>query len=378
MGKKTGEKKATLAESFIKFQIEVKSKEIEEFKEEIKQLEAKNQKLVELRDQLREEQQGHLSVLRKQAKEQEKKLEEKEVGSKAQVEQAVRHNLELVHIHEEELAELHRQLASVQAQAVELQVHRQTWQLYKNVESVAHQQHIQKLQSELNSLQKNFQAMSENIEYSLKATICKIDKNTSQLIEGEKLLARERALKQVDKHSLQKIKKNDWLKKELAVYLEEVSVLEEAVKNLEEENLEHMRQLFDHRLSDVQISSNALLTQAEDLEQKLSLPDERAAEIGREQHQQSGELEKDETDHSCKPSSPTHHLSTLLYGSQCDLREPLHLGPLEQKLLSVVGQAMPLYPLPCDPEDLDTLTHLGLFQAQDGTLTTNIIRNKFQ
>lgn len=59
------------------------------------------------RDQLREEHQGHLSVLRKQAKEQEKKLEEKEVASKEQVQQAVQHNLELTHIQEEELAGTH-------------------------------------------------------------------------------------------------------------------------------------------------------------------------------------------------------------------------------------------------------------------------------
>ncbi|XP_053543034.1 uncharacterized protein LOC124629043 [Ictalurus punctatus] len=102
------------------------------------------------------------------------------------------------------------------------------------------------------------------------------------------------------------------------------------------------------------------------------------AEVGREQHQQSGELEEDEIVHSCKPSSPTHHLSALLSGIQSDLRETLHLGPLEQKLLIVVGQAMPLSPLLSDPEDLEKLIKLGQIQAQDGTLTTNIIRNKFQ
>ncbi|KAF4082002.1 hypothetical protein AMELA_G00146780 [Ameiurus melas] len=271
------------------------------------------------RDELREKHQGHLSVLRKQAKEQEKKLEEKEVASKEQVEQAVQYNLELAHIQEEELAEY--------------------------------------------------------IECSLKAAVSEIDKNTSLLIEREKHLARERALKQADKHSFQKIKKNDWLKKELAVYHEEVSILDAAVRKLEEENLEHMKEL--HRLNDAQISCNMLLMQAEDLEEKLSLP-ERTAEVGREQHQQSGELEEDEIDHSCKPSSPTHHLSTLLSGSQSDLRESLHLGLLEQKLLCVVGQAMPLSPLPSDPEDLDKLKQLGQIQVQDGILTTNIINKKFQ
>lgn len=58
------------------------------------------------------------------------------------------------------LQDLHRQLTSVQAQVVELQVHRQAWQLYKNVGSVEHQQQIQKLQSNLDSMQKNFQEKS--------------------------------------------------------------------------------------------------------------------------------------------------------------------------------------------------------------------------
>ncbi|XP_047663600.1 coiled-coil domain-containing protein 83-like isoform X2 [Tachysurus fulvidraco] len=375
MGKKTTEKKVTLAESFMQFQIEVQSKEIEKLKQDVWEIEDKNQKLVELRDQLREEQQEHLSVLHKQAKEQEKKPLEKEVASKEQVEQAVQHNLELTCIQEEELAELNRKLMSVQGQVGELQVQRRAWQLYMNMDSVDRQQQIQNLESELDSIQHKFQAISEYVECSLKADICKIDEITSRVIEKEKQLATERALKQVDKHRFQMIRQNEWFKKQLAVYQEEVSVLEAAVKNLEEENLEHIKHLFEQRLEDKQISS-AFLTQAENLEHnKFSLP-EKAAEIGKEQHQQSGELEEDGMDHSC--TSPTHHLSTLLSGSQSNIGEPLHLGLLEQKLLSVVGQAMPLYPLPSDSEDLDTLTHLGLFQAQDRTLTPNNIHNQFQ
>ncbi|XP_060753049.1 coiled-coil domain-containing protein 83-like [Tachysurus vachellii] len=340
-------------------------------------MEDKNQKLVELfqRDQLREEQQEHLSVLHKQAKEQEKKPLEKEVASKEQVEQAIQHSLELTCIQEEELAELHRKLTSVQGQVEELQAQRRAWQLYMDMGSVDRQQQIQNLESELDTIEHKYQALSEYVECSFKADICKIDEITSRLIEKEKQLATERALKQVDKHRFQMIGKNDWFKKQLAVYQEEVSVLEASVKNLEEENLEHMKHLFEQRLEDVQISSRAFLTQSENLEHnKLSLPEK--AEIGKEQHQQSGEFWEDEMDHSS--SSPTHHLNTLLCGSQSNIREPLHLGLLEQKLLSVVGHAMPLYPLPSDSEDLDTLTHLGLFQEQDRTLTTNNIHNRFQ
>lgn len=56
------------------------------------------------REQLKEEQLGHIKVLRKQAKEQESKLEQREVVNKEQVEQALQQNLELVRSQEKELA----------------------------------------------------------------------------------------------------------------------------------------------------------------------------------------------------------------------------------------------------------------------------------
>lgn len=41
---------------------------------------------------------------------------------------------------------------------------------------------------------------------------------------------------------------------QIAVYQDDVSVMDASVRNLEEENLEHMKQLFEHRLNDVQTS----------------------------------------------------------------------------------------------------------------------------
>ncbi|XP_058267731.1 coiled-coil domain-containing protein 83 [Hemibagrus wyckioides] len=378
MSKKTRKKQATGVHSFLEFQNEVKRKEIEEVEQLITKLEAKNQELVKLRDQLREEQQQTFRVLYDQTKEQEKQLEEKQLVNEEQVEQAIQHNLELKRIQDEELAELNRKLVSVQEQVMERQVYlEQQRQLYESVDSAELQQRIQNLESELVANEKKFQAMSEHIERSHKAEISEIDENMSKLLEEEMQVASKKSLKQVDRHKCPEIKRrNEWLKREIAVYQEEISVLEADVKNLEEENLELVKELLECRLHNVQISSNAFLTQGPDLEHKLSLPG-KAAEIGKEQHQQSGELEKDEMDHSCKPSSSTHHPKTLQCSSQSNPREPLHLDPLEQRMLCVVGQAMPLYPLPSDSEDLDT-THLGLFQAQDETLATKMIRKQFQ
>ncbi|KAI4902395.1 hypothetical protein NFI96_027505 [Prochilodus magdalenae] len=352
------------------------------------------------RDQLRKELLAHTHALHNQAKEQEKRLEQKEVVNKEEVEQAKKHNLELMCSQEEELAELTRSLEELKAQVAESHKEQQVWLHYKTVGSVEHQQQIQNLQSELTALQTSFEEISEYIKHSLDSTVKDIDKKTSQLMDEKKQQATEvktyvsadnlhGAIKRLDKSSCQEVMENEWLRKEIANYHEEVSVLDTTVRRLEEENLDHMKQLFELRLSNLQIPRSVFLRQVAGLEQsvqKLTLteaaaelgsgpssPPESGAEAGgAQQQQQAVELERDETDPSWKPSSPPHDLARLLYGSQDDLREPLHLGPLEQKLLSVVGQAATLHPLPSDAEGL------AIFHTEDWSITTRTIHNKFQ
>ncbi|KAL6473086.1 hypothetical protein MHYP_G00192740 [Metynnis hypsauchen] len=394
--KRRNEDRTPPAEAFIQFQIQVKRKETEDFKNEISELEAKNQKLTELRDQLREEQLALIRELNKQAKEQEKELEQREVVNKEQLEQAQRYNLEITHRQEEELAELCRKLEVLKLQVTDCQKERQVLLQYKSVGSIKHLQQIQNLQSEIINLQNRFEKMSENMKRSLDATFNEIDKKTSQLIDEKKQQAVETAIKQLDKSSWQEIKENDRLKRELVIYHKEVSILKTAVRGLEEENLEHVKRIFEHRLNDLQISRNVFLTQAAGLEQMdssgLELTLTETAELGScplpppnsrseargAQQKQAVELEKDEADPSCKPLSPPHDLTMLLYGSQNNLKELLHLGPLEKKLLSVVGRAVTLHSLPSDSEDLAMSTHTGPSHTQDWALTTPIIRNKFQ
>lgn len=236
MSKKTGGKKTKgkgkegkkdPGETFLLFQIEVKMKEIEKFKKEIKELEAMNQQLNALRHQLLEEQQENLNMLHKQAKEQEKNLKKKKVTNKEDEEQAVQSNLKLARMQEEELAELGSRLSRVQAEVEELQGQVQALHLYKDVGSAVHQEQIQKLQSELKYMQKSFQVMSENSKSSLKEAIDKIDN-----AEEEKQLARQRAIEKLNKPTKPESNKNKWLKKEIAAYQEEISLLEAAVRNL--------------------------------------------------------------------------------------------------------------------------------------------------
>ncbi|XP_066507525.1 coiled-coil domain-containing protein 83 isoform X1 [Hoplias malabaricus] len=400
--KRADRDKTTPAEAFIRFQIQVKRKEIEELSGEVSELESKNRKLSELWDQLRDEQLSHIRELQKQAKEQEKKLEQGEVENKEQVEKAQQMNIKLIHNQEQELAELCKRSADLQVRVAEQQQERQVCLKYKNTERLKYRQQIQTLQSELKILQKNYEDMSENIKCSFDATVSEIDKKSSQLIDAKKQQATEKAIKHLDKWSCQEIKENDCLKRVLAIYRKEVSILDATVTSLEQENLKLLKQLFEERLSDLQTSRNGFLTTEAELKQddtsnmeqslhKLTLTDKAAepgsrlvpppdsrAEAGGVEQQQAVELEGDETEPSCKPPSCAHKLPLRLYGNHNDLREPLNMDPLEQKLLIVVGRPMTLHTLHSDTEDLATSTHLDQFQTQEWSLTTRLIHKKFQ
>ncbi|XP_062392662.1 coiled-coil domain-containing protein 83 isoform X2 [Sardina pilchardus] len=389
MGKKTSDEDASLAESFIDFQIQVKRKEIEEFKEDVAQLESEKQKLLELRDQLREEQKGHITVLRKQAKEQERKLEQRGEVNKEQVEDALHQNLELSRNKEKELAELNQGLKCLVEQVVALQAEREIWLQYKHVGRHKDKERTDHLKEELAGLQKNFEEMAENINRSLEVTFNEIDKKKVQLMDDKKQLASERAIKLLDKNTRQEIKENGWLKKEVAVYKMEVSIMEEAVQKLEEENLKLTSDLFTQRLEDLQISRNVFLTQAaglgpsdsftlEDTFMKKDSTVQVRGHMAVVQAAVDGVVTQAEIgDRGCSGGSPAavseegwpQDLRPLLYGGQIHLKETMHLGSLEQKLLSVVGQTMPLHTASPD-------THCS--GGDDWPVTVHIIRNRFQ
>lgn len=293
---------------------------------------------------------------------------------------------------------LHSELRRLEEKAVVLLAERQIWLEYKNVGRLEHLQQIRHLEDELARMQRGYQDMADNIKRSLKVTFNEIDKKTIHLIDEKKHLATEKAVKHLDKHSKQEIRENEWLQRELAVYKKEVSLTEVAVQKLEEENLEHMSQLFEQRLDYLEISRHVFLTQVAGLgpcesseravnREVLSSPATGPDARGAEGH--GRELEGDETDGSCRFAAPQptepplRDLSVLLYGSKTHVQgEPMHLGPLEQKLLSVVGQAVPLHPLPAE-ESSSPGSHgssaPGLPQApEDWPLTARIIHNRFK
>ncbi|XP_066556186.1 coiled-coil domain-containing protein 83 [Amia ocellicauda] len=443
MGKKkpaAPEDKMTLAEAFITFQIQVKRKEIEEFLSEVSQLEEKNQRYKKRKKQLTEEQTGHIRTLLKQAKEQERDLEQSEVVNREQVEQAQREYWELARTSDHQLEELRRELRGLEQKVLAGHSERRCWLAYKTVGSQEHGLQVQLLEGELRQLQRDFQEIAglclsvhfpcggavpnnplgeciyicfvffsffvcfaDHIQRSLDVTVSEIDKKTEKLIDETKHFATETAIKHLGKHSRQEIRENEWLKKEITIYNREVALLENAVQKLEEENLAIVNEMFEHRLGNLKISRKVFLTEAAGLDvidtgmlgedfDKLYLTDQPdapsrpihfllAAAEGGNGLGVPRELEGDERGASCSrpadqpTASPAQDLRVALYGSQVNFQEPMQLGPLELKLLSVVGQAMPIHQAQSSPRQ-DCGPRTGR-ETEDWPVTSNMIQSRF-
>ncbi|NXN62857.1 CCD83 protein, partial [Himantopus himantopus] len=72
-----------------------------------------------------------------------------------------------------------------------------------------------------------------------------------------------------------------------------------------------------------------------------------------------------------KSFTPT--LDSLLYEDEKDFQEYLKLGPLETKLMCVVGRAMPIHK---EPEEMPSRSHLedGIIGKSDGRITAQMIK----
>ncbi|XP_065112560.1 coiled-coil domain-containing protein 83 isoform X2 [Paramisgurnus dabryanus] len=233
--------------SILQFQIQIKRNEIEDYKREICQQEDKKKTLIKRLEQLKEEQSGHVCELRKQIKEKEKILDQKEQWSKEQVEHNVKENIMLKHNHGKELEELHCKLARLQVQKEVLQAEKEPWLLYKKEGMLENQQKIEKLEKDIADSQRIFQEMSEYYQRSHALGIEDIDRKTAQQSEEIKQQSLKKVYKNVVRRNEMELKENERLKKEVDVYFKKISELESNVWKLEMENLEHV----DKLLSDI-------------------------------------------------------------------------------------------------------------------------------
>ncbi|XDV54317.1 hypothetical protein PO909_022625 [Leuciscus waleckii] len=227
------------AEAFIQFQIQVKKKEIQDSKDEMCQLEDKKQNMIKLLEQLREDKTRHGLELKKQIKERQRDLEQRQREDEELVKQTTRENLELKQEQENQLEELRCKLARLQVQVEELQTDRQEWLQYKNEGSIKDHKKIEKLEKRIASTQMNFQELSDHFQRSLAGAVEKTKQNEAQSIEDINHLALK-VLQSADTSSSIYVQRYSNLPCQVPLYINRVAVLESTVQQLEKENLEHV------------------------------------------------------------------------------------------------------------------------------------------
>uniref|UniRef100_A0A9J7XD44 Coiled-coil domain containing 83 n=1 Tax=Cyprinus carpio carpio TaxID=630221 RepID=A0A9J7XD44_CYPCA len=342
----------SLSEAFIQFQIQVKREEIQDFEEEICQLEDKKQKLIKLQEQLREEHRGHVRELQKKMKEQERNLEQRQREDEEQVECTARENLELKHKQEKELEELRCKLARLQVQVKELQEEQQE--------------------------------ISEYFQRSLVAAINETEQKVAQSLKDGIQLAFERAKENLDNTSKLEIKEMHWLKKQVPLYNEKVAVLESTVHKLEEEILDlvSLSPGNEFLVQSASLGSH----DAHNMDRNIMKinPEETSELVDRARYplqpltEVKGAQQKSNVTASGSTTTSSPPDFSEMFSGQADFTGLTHLGSLEQKLLWVIGKAYPLHPPPNDPADMGEEMTFDLLQTERWPVTTDIIHRTFK
>ncbi|XP_071956060.1 coiled-coil domain-containing protein 83-like [Antedon mediterranea] len=365
-GKKPSEPEMTIKEAILAYQINIKEKSLEEFMYEIKGLEEQNTRHKERNQRLKEEQLYHIKTLLKEAKDDDKDVEQKSVISKAEVETTMKEKWAIEKQELKHIEEIEQEIAKRKLEVEEAKGHVTKWQNYKEKGSHVHTKQIIVLEHELGDMQNSFLEMQGHLEKTLGVAKDEIRKSTEQRLDEQKYIASEKAMTTLDKFSTQEVKDNDWLKRETHIHREEKNSLQEEVEQLEHENLGIMSELFDCKVSDLKISRNFFLSQYsdEDTQRKFGLLEndlsqieptsskivsgsrplsatQRAVEakLASLKLREDGASSGAESDHL--DDDPTECL--LRYEDE-EFDEYLKLGPVELKLLSISGEQKPIHP----------------------------------
>ncbi|XP_048349222.1 coiled-coil domain-containing protein 83 [Sphaerodactylus townsendi] len=385
-------------EALLEYQIQIKEEIIDQLLVEIKRLEDINERCLQRNEDLKAEQAGHIRALLATLKEQEKELEKIEVVTRDDVEKAMKEKWQYIKDQEKLIKDMRSQINQFEQKLQVKQAEIDYWLEYKRTGSGDHAQQIQVLEQDILKLRADLEEMIEFFRIALEETKQKIDKYTLKQMELKKEWATENAVKHIDKISCREIKEYEWLKEEVAIYRKEVNELEASAHALEEENIYLIKKLYNRRLRYLRIPRNIFLTQIaglqlteEELESMESkeLPEQGASsqmfpllhckihqpepisfspsevvlatevagerEEGEEGDEREKQLESPSELVYLRGQSTSEFLPPLLYEDTADFKEYTEAGPLEVKLMSLVGRAKPLHE---DAKEMPSLTWL--------------------
>ncbi|KAF7251159.1 Coiled-coil domain-containing protein 83 [Varanus komodoensis] len=379
------------------FRIQIKEEIIDQLLYDIKTQEAKNDRCKERNQHLKEEQIGHIRALLTSLKEQEKELEKIEIVTRDDVEKAMKEKWQYVKDQDKLIKDVRLQIHYVEQKLLRKQTEVDYWLAYKNVGSTEHAKQIEYLEMDIKKLKEDLEEMTEFFRLALEETKEKIDKSTLRQMEQKKEWATENAVKHIDKISCREIKEYEWLKEEasVAAYRKEVSLLEDSIHELEAENIYLINKLFEYKLQFLRVPSqvacdqliNKTFTRGENerrlVVSKLFLTQGAGLQMPgegslREQGSPYAGLKSEENSEAAIPEvlpavqkgsgsktwdftvmeegledeedvvdlqghSATGFLPPILYEDANDFKEYKDLGSLEVKLMTIVGQAMPIH-----------------------------------
>ncbi|XP_049746648.1 coiled-coil domain-containing protein 83 [Elephas maximus indicus] len=364
------EVKLPVSEALLDYHCQIKENAVERFMVQLKKLREKNQKYHERNKRLKDEQIWHIKNLLKELGED--KSKGVPVVTREDVEEAMKEKWKFERDQEQNLKDMRMQISNAEKLFLEKLSEKEYWEEYKNVGSEKHAKLITSLEKDINTVKENARKMSEQYKITLEDARKKIIRETLLQLDQKKEWATQNAVKFIDKGSYREILENDWLKREIAIHRKEVEELENAIHELEEENLVLIDQLFNCRLVDLNISRRLYLTQAagqevppeetalefpevlnearsklqhEQLKMKdvmIPLMESSASHINREDSIKEFHLKIDEKDISSTEFG-TSEMKYLLYEDEQDFKDYVNLGPLEVKLMTVESKKMPIH-----------------------------------
>ncbi|XP_009707225.1 PREDICTED: coiled-coil domain-containing protein 83 [Cariama cristata] len=392
------EPKSAFPEALLEFQIKTKEAAIDRVLFHLKQVEKKNKEYHERNDLLKEEQQAHIRRILRQIEEEEREQDEKEVVTRDDVEESLKAKWQYVKDKEQLLKDLHSQIEEIDRRLSVKQSERDYWLEYKNVGSKTQANKIMNLQKDIKELKDDLDTTTEYYSNALKAVKEENDRLVERHAELSKEQAPENAVRYLDKNSRREIEENEWLKEEVKMYRKEVNDLKASIQLLEEENIRLVTKLIDDRLQNLRVPRRLFLTQAARLQDEF--PKDEMKEV--EYRQYAAKTDGDESLRSARvpcqkkkafpeiqsktenekaqggdeelwEKSFTPTLDSLLYTVEKDFQEYLQLGPLETKLMCVVGRAMPIHK---EPEEMPSRSHKedGIIGKSDGHITAQMIK----
>ncbi|XP_010222165.1 PREDICTED: coiled-coil domain-containing protein 83 [Tinamus guttatus] len=386
-------------EALLEYQIHLKEETIDQILLDLKQVEEKNKEYQEKNDHVKDEQQARIRRILRKLEEEEKEQDQKGIVTRYDVEESLKAKWQYVKDQEQLLKDLRFQIEKTDQKLMLKRTERDYWLEYKNVGSKTHANKIENLEKDIKEVKDDLCRATEYYTNALKTLKEKNDSLIEMQMKKSKEQAPENAVKRIDKSSCRDIEENEWLKEEVKIYRKEISDLKASIYRLEEENIGLVMKLLDLRLQNLRVPRHLFLTQAAGLQNELPKDGMKGLEHGEHEaktdgdesprnalvpHQKEKTFSKFPSETEDERSQESYEelwedsraptLRNLLYEEEKDFQEYLKLGPLETKLMCVVGRAMPIHK---ESQEMPSKSHFedGFISKPSKHITAQMIKS---